>query len=143
MRGRPKGDVVLRRDGETNTRRQYLTVYGWTRNPLVEYYIIENHGEYNPGSAGQQRGTLQTDDGSYTLYESTRTNQPSIDGTATFQQYWAIRDQGRVGGTVNTQTFFDAWADAGMPLGDHYYMVMATEAYQSAGSSHITVETPP
>ena len=104
---------------------------------------MENHGEYNPGSAGQSRGTFQGPDGTYQLYESTRTNQPSIDGTATFQQYWAIRDDKRVGGSVDTGAIFDAWAGANMPLGNHYYMVVATEAYQSAGSSHITVETPP
>ena len=100
-------------------------------------------GEYNPGSAGEARGTIETADGTYDLYESTRTNAPSIDGTATFQQYWAIRRDLRTGGTVNTGTFFDAWEAAGMPLGDHYYMIVATEAYQSAGQSHITIETPP
>ena len=105
---------------------------------------MENHGDYDPGSAGEAKGSFTASDGgTYSLYESTRTEQPSIDGTATFQQYWAVRDSGRVGGTVSTGEFFDAWAQAGMTLGTHDYMIVATEGYQSAGSSDITVESPP
>jgi endo-1,4-beta-xylanase len=63
-------------------------VYGWTRNPLVEYYVIESYGTYNPSSGAQIKGSFQTDGGTYNVAVSTRYNQPSIDGTRTFQQYW-------------------------------------------------------
>ncbi|KAF5977569.1 endo-1,4-beta-xylanase 1 [Fusarium bulbicola] len=69
----------------------YLCVYGWTRNPLVEYYVIENYGTYNPGSAGQHKGTVYNDGDTHDLYQTTRYQQPSIDGTQTFNQYWVIR----------------------------------------------------
>ncbi|CAH0052527.1 unnamed protein product [Clonostachys solani] len=122
-----------------NNGNSYLTIYGWTRSPLIEYYVVEAHGEYNPGSSATSKGSVTIDGATYQLYQSTRYNAPSIDGTQTFQQYWAIRDSQRTSGTVNMGTVFNAWASKGMSLGTHYYQIVATEAYNSKGTSKVTV----
>jgi endo-1,4-beta-xylanase len=123
----------------------YLAVYGWTRNPLIEYYIVESYGSYNPSSAATSRGSVYCDGANYNILQTTRYSQPSIDGTQTFQQFWSVRSPkknpgGYISGTVTTSCHFNAWRSKNMNLGNSWnYQIVATEGYQSSGTSTITV----
>ncbi|EME41562.1 glycoside hydrolase family 11 protein [Dothistroma septosporum NZE10] len=124
----------------TNNGNAYLAVYGWTRSSLVEYYILENIGEYNPCSGKTVLGTVSSDGGVYDVCKNTRTNAPSIDGTATFDQYISVRQSKRSSGSVTTGNHFKKWESLGLKLGASFdYQIMAVEGNDSAGSANVTV----
>ncbi|KAF2203400.1 xylanase G1 [Delitschia confertaspora ATCC 74209] len=120
----------------------YLSVYGWTRNPLIEYYIIESyHPDHEPAAPpeGEEKGNFTSDDSTYLIRTKMRVNKPSIVGTATFRQIFSVRQDKRENGTVNVQNHFDAWKAAGLKLGSMDYMILATEGMNSSGTASITV----
>ncbi|KAG6362251.1 hypothetical protein INS49_010481 [Diaporthe citri] len=134
-------DRSIKYSGTWNAAKvnSYVSVYGWTTSPLVEYYIVESFGDYNPSSGASKISSVTTDGDTYDIYKTQRVNQPSIQGTATFDQYWSVRRNHRVGGTVTVKNHFDAWAKAGLTLGSHDYQILAVEGYKSSGSADITV----
>ncbi|KAJ7908441.1 xylanase I [Mycena leptocephala] len=119
-----------------------LSVYGWSTNPLVEYYINEEANNFNLGtinSGTTHKGTVVSDGSTYDIYEHTQVNQPSIQGTATFQQYLSVRQSKRTSGTVTVQNHVNAWAALGMPLGTMNYQIVAVEGLSSSGQATVTV----
>jgi endo-1,4-beta-xylanase len=117
----------------------YLSVYGWTLSPLIEYYIVDSWGSWRP-PGGTSKGQVTIDEGTYDIYETTRTNQPSIQGTQTFQQYWSVRTTKKTSGTISVSQHFSAWAAKGMTgvnTGKLYEVAFKVEGFQSSGTAEI------
>jgi endo-1,4-beta-xylanase len=129
-----------------NDGNSFLSIYGWTRTAstsrLIEYYVVESYGRVLPFSPdAQSRGSVVVDGATYNLFYLVR-YPPGIGNTLI--QYWAVRKNRRTKGTVDTGKFFDAWAAADMPVGDRFeWQIVATEAYNSNGTSRVAVLSPP
>lgn len=114
----------------------YLAVYGWTKDPLVEYYVLESWGSYKP-PGGSSVGTVTSDGATYEIYKSMRNNEDSIIGKATFPQYWSVRQQKRTSGTITLANHVKGWAGKSMPMGSFYEVSMTVEGYQSSGTADV------
>ncbi|KAH6908669.1 xylanase [Coprinopsis sp. MPI-PUGE-AT-0042] len=145
-----RGRVISYKGTYQPNGNSILGVYGWTRNALVEYWISESYGVHNPAAGAKYVGTTTCSSNGesilYSIYQITRYNQPSIDGTQTFKQLWSVRSRlaNRAGapfnGTVDTECHFAAWKNFGMELGDEMvYQIFMTEGYYSSGKVSITV----
>lgn len=95
-----KDDRIIHYSGKFNGGSNgFLALYGWTKDSLIEYYVVENYGDWTPPGA-TSLGTLESDSGTYNIYKTLRVNQPSIVGTKTFLQYWSVRTSKRSSGTI-------------------------------------------
>lgn len=120
----------------SNTGNSYLSIYGWSVEPLIEYYIVEDWRNWIPSMAATvvPKGSFTVNGSVYDVYQNTRTNQPSIVGTATFEQYFSIRRDERNGGTINISDHFDYWESQGMELGKLHEVSFVVEGFESSGS---------
>ena len=134
------GDIIIDYEATHNIEKgsvSYLTVYGWTQNPLMEWYIVEQHGDYKPGRT--LVGTVKIDGSEYEIITDTRTNQPSIEGTQTFQQIYSIRKDHRTEGIITVSDHFKAWEELGLDVSGKLYEVsMCIEGFNSSGNGSIS-----
>ncbi len=114
----------------------YLCLYGWTRSPLIEYYIVESWGSWRPPGA-TAIDTITVDGGVYDVYKTQRVEQPSIDGVTTFYQYWSVRQEKRTSGTISVSDHFAAWESLGLEAGLLYEAALTVEGYQSSGNATV------
>jgi hypothetical protein len=121
----------------------FIGIYGWSNNPLVEYYIVEGGFGGVPnvnslGSGAKSMGTLDIDGGTYDIYTHTQNNQPSIHGNATFPQFFSIRRTQRTCGRISLSEHWKKWKALNMNLGKMYEAKMVVEAGGGQGSFDLT-----
>lgn len=96
-----------------------LGIRGWTLEPLVEFFIVDDWF-VEPGTSllGQKKGEFVVDGDTYEIYQNTRVMQPSILGTtATFSQYFSVRTAARQSGHIDISAHFKKWDSLGMKMG--------------------------
>lgn len=133
------GNISIEYDADYDnpTQNTYLCVYGWTRDPLIEYYIVDSWGSWRPPGADSTMGTITVDGGTYDVYVTDRINQPSIDGNTTFKQYWSVRRSKRTSGTISVSQHFAEWEKLGMETGKLYEAALNVEGYMSSGKADV------
>lgn len=135
------GDITLDYSAEHNITRgsvSYLCVYGWTEDPMIEFYVVENYGDYKPPGGKGFKGTIEVDGGTYEVYVDTRVEQPSIQGTKTFDQYFSVRVDKRTEGTISLTEHFKAWEEMGLNVsGKMYEVALCVEGYKTSGNANI------
>jgi len=120
----------------------YIGIYGWSTNPCVEWYIVDdsfNGMPVNPGST-TNKGTAKIDDGDYTLYTRNTTGTGgSRCNASSWIQYYSVRKTARQCGTISITQHFDAWKAAGMSLGNLLEAKILVEVGGGSGSVEFPV----
>jgi hypothetical protein len=121
----------------------FIGIYGWSNNPLIEYYIVDDW--FGSGSAptggGALKGTFSVDSGTYKVYTHQQVNQPSIHGNTTFMQFFSIRQTARQCGHISISEHYKEWKSLGLDLGKMYEAKLLIEAGGGSGSINYSVGT--
>ena len=118
-------------DSISNVSSHY-GIYGWSQNPLIEYYIIEDYEGPLPSSP--KIGTFHVDGSKYDIY---RVKFAAYDAD-NFIQLWSIRNKKRKKGTVSVTEHFKTWESYGYKLGKIYEVTFCVEGYKGFGDVNVT-----
>lgn len=136
--GTISADYAYTKTGDSGGVYSYLGIYGWSNNPLIEFYIVDDWFGSGPPNItwgdGVLKGTFTVDDGTYKIFTHTQVSQPSIHGTQTFVQFFSVRQTARQCGHISVSEHFKKWADLGMTLGNMYEAKLLVEVGGGIGS---------
>ena len=100
----------------------YIGMYGWSTDPCVEWYVVDdsfNSMPINPGTTTEE-GQVEIDDEVYIMYTrpTTGSGGTRCSGVNNWMQYYSVRKKARACGQISLTEHFDAWKELGMPLGN-------------------------
>ena len=129
------------KSGDGGGSYSYIGVYGWTKNPMIEYYIVDD--TFTPDSedlfwGANEIGTYKVDGVEYTLMVGQRINAPCIEGSASFKQIFAVRSSYQTCGIINVSEHFRNWEELGVKMGYIYDCKLLCEVGGGTGSIEYT-----
>ncbi len=145
---------------ESRDNVKMLGIYGWAYYPAgsepkttergqatnfsnqIEYYIIQDRGNFNPGSGGvnaKKYGEATIDGIAYDFWVADRIGQPMLTGNGNFKQYFSVpksTSSHRQSGMVYISKHFEEWDKAGMKMLDCrlYEVAMKVESYTGSAN---------
>jgi endo-1,4-beta-xylanase len=108
-----------KKTGSSNGSWSYVGMYGWTTNPCIEWYIVDDSYStmpINPGNCpNMSNSPLSIDGGKYTMCKrnTSGTGGDRCGGAGNWNQYYSIRQNNRTCGTISVSEHFKAWEAAG------------------------------
>jgi endo-1,4-beta-xylanase len=135
-------EMVHKKNG-TAGDYSYIGMYGWSTDPCVEWYIVDDSYKpmpFNPGNT-TNKGEVDIDGGTYIMYtrNTTGTGGSRCSGVSNWVQYYSVRKVARQCGVIPLTEHFDAWKDLNMPLGVLLEAKILVEAGGGVGSVEFPV----
>jgi hypothetical protein len=136
--GTLSSDFAYTQSGVTSGGFGNVGIYGWSVNPLHEYYIEENWLGKRPNFTKVGSFTIEGE-GTYDVMTNMQKNQPNITGTnQDFLQFWSVRQGPRQCGHISISKHFAQWASMGMKLGNLEEARFSVEGQNNTGTIDFT-----
>jgi hypothetical protein len=115
----------------------YIGVYGFSTDPCVEFYIVDDSYVAMPLKpySTASKGTATIDGAAYELYSGSMTaaDDSSCRGSP-WRLFYSVRQTARTCGQISLTQHFDAWKAAGMELGNLSQVQILAEVGGGTGS---------
>jgi len=139
-----KADFAYKKTGSAGGY-SYIGIYGWSTNPCVEWYIVDDRWGTMPFNAynATQKGTATIDGETYKLFQNKTngTGGSRCSGVSQWDQFWSIRQTARQCGTITISDHFKAWEAAGLKLGGLLEAKILVETGGGTGNIDFPVAT--